>query len=83
MTIDLETLLQEAHEKVGSAADLRALDDVRVAYLGKTGAITEQLKQLGKLPKEERSQAGQAINKAKQTVQKAMKAEKSHWSRKS
>ena len=76
MTIDLETLLQEANEKVGSAADLRALDDVRVAYLGKTGAITEQLKQLGKLPKEERSAAGQAINKAKQAMQKAIESRK-------
>ena len=76
MSIDLETLLSEAQSKIDSAADLRALDEVRVAYLGKTGAITEQLKQLGKLPKEERSQAGQAINKAKQAVQQAIESRK-------
>lgn len=76
MTIDLDTLLSEAQAGVGAAADLRALDDIRVAYLGKTGAITEQLKQLGKLPKEERSQAGQAINQAKQAVQKAIESRK-------
>lgn len=77
MTSDLETLLQQAQEKVDSAENLRALDEVRVAYLGKTGAFTEQLKQLGKLPKEERPQAGQAINKAKQALQKAIETRKS------
>ena len=76
MTIDLDTLLEQAQDKINNAADLRALDDVRVAYLGKSGAITEQLKQLGKLPKEERSQAGQAINQAKQSVQQAIEARK-------
>ena len=76
MSIDLDTLLSEAQAKIEAAGDLRALDEVRVAYLGKTGAITEQLKQLGKLPKEERSQAGQAINKAKQAVQQSIEARK-------
>jgi phenylalanyl-tRNA synthetase alpha chain len=76
MSIDLDTLLSEAQAKIEAAGDLRALDEVRVAYLGKTGAITEQLKQLGKLPKEERSQAGQAINKAKQAVQQTIEARK-------
>jgi len=76
MSIDLDTLLSEAQAKIEAAGDLRALDEVRVAYLGKTGAITEQLKQLGKLPKEERSQAGQAINKAKQVVQQSIEARK-------
>ncbi len=74
--MDLEILLSEAQSKIDDAGDLRALDEVRVAYLGKTGAITEQLKQLGKLPKEERSQAGQAINKAKQSVQLSIEARK-------
>ena len=77
MTIDLETLLEQAQDKIKNATDLRALDEVRVTYLGKSGAITEQLKQLGKLPKEERSQAGQAINQAKQAVQQAIEARKS------
>ncbi|MBT8439471.1 MAG: phenylalanine--tRNA ligase subunit alpha [Gammaproteobacteria bacterium] len=77
MSIDLDTVLSKAQAEIEAAGDLRALDEVRVAYLGKTGAITEQLKQLGKLPKEERSQAGQAINKAKQAVQQAIESRKS------
>ncbi len=76
MTTDLDKLLEQANAELGQAADLKSLDDVRVAYLGKSGRITEQLKSLGKLPKEERSQAGQVINQAKQTLQKALEARK-------
>ena len=76
MSKELETLLEEAQAAVDGAADLRALDDVRVEYLGKSGVFTEQLKGLGKLPKEERPAAGQAINKAKQAMQKAIEARK-------
>ena len=76
MTIDLDTLLSEAQNQIQAAMDLRALDEVRVAYLGKSGKITEQLKGLGKLPKEERSAAGQHINKAKQALQEAIQQRK-------
>ena len=41
MTIDLDTLLSEAQNQIQAAMDLRALDEVRVAYLGKSGKITD------------------------------------------
>ncbi len=72
----LATLEQQAREAIDAAADLKALDAVRVQYLGKKGLLTEQLKQLGKLPAEERPQAGQAINVAKRQVQQAIEARK-------
>ncbi len=65
----LSQLVDEATALIDNATSLAALDEVRVRYLGKSGLITAQLKQLGKLPKEERPQAGQAINKAKQALQ--------------
>ncbi len=67
--IDLESLLKEARQKIAAVADLQALDDVRVAYLGKKGSLTELLKQLGSLSAEERPKAGQAINAAKKELQ--------------
>jgi phenylalanyl-tRNA synthetase alpha chain len=39
-----------------------------VQYLGKKGALTEYLKQLGSLPPEERPKVGQAVNEAKRTL---------------
>lgn len=76
MATELEQVLSEAEAAVKGAADLRALDEVRVRYLGKTGVFTAQLKQLGRLPKDQRPAAGQAINKAKQALQQSIEARK-------
>ena len=66
---ELNQLVSAATKLIVDADTLSALDDVRVQYLGKSGLLTAQLKQLGKLPKEQRPQAGQAINIAKQALQ--------------
>ena len=66
---DLNELAQRASREVAEAADLAALDLVRVSYLGKKGALTERLKGLGKLPAEQRREAGQVINQVKQALQ--------------
>jgi len=65
----LEQISKEAELAVEQAADPRALDEVRVKFLGKKGLLTAQLKSLGKLSAEERPKAGAAINVAKQTLQ--------------
>ncbi len=64
----LTQLMEEAQAQLKNAKSLVELDEVRVHYLGKKGLITGQLKQLGKLPPEERKGAGQEINKVKQAV---------------
>lgn len=76
MSDELTTLLHTALAAVEAANDLRALDEVRVQYLGKSGQFTGRLKQLGKLPADERKAAGQAINQAKQSFQAALEARK-------
>ena len=68
----LSELEQQAVQEIADAADVPALDGVRVRYLGKKGLLTQQLKQLGSLPAEDRPAAGQAINRAKQTLQQAI-----------
>ena len=67
---DLEQLTREAESAIESADSLSDLDQLRVQYLGKKGKLTELLKGLGKLPAEERPQAGQEINKSKQALNK-------------
>ena len=71
---ELSELESAALAAVAAAADAAVLDDVRVQYLGKKGLLTQQLKQLGGLPPEERPAAGQAINRIKQQVQQAIDA---------
>jgi phenylalanyl-tRNA synthetase alpha chain len=69
---DLSSLLQQALEEVAKCGDLPALDEVRVRWLGKKGAFTDQLKALGALPATERPAAGQRINEAKERLQAAI-----------
>ena len=76
MQNELNQLVEAAEQAINQAADLKSLDDIRVSYLGKKGSITERMKSLGKLPKEEKPAAGQAINVAKQAVQKSLEARK-------
>ncbi|MGD8534174.1 MAG: phenylalanine--tRNA ligase subunit alpha, partial [Gammaproteobacteria bacterium] len=71
---NISALLDEGREAVQATESLEALDEIRVRYLGKKGALTQQLKQLGSLPAEERPAAGQAINKAKQDLQQSIEA---------
>ena len=75
---DLATLTGQALAEVAACGDLTALEDVRVRWLGKKGALTEQLKALGSLPAAERPAAGARINEAKEQVQAALEARRVH-----
>ena len=68
----LDELEQQALQAIAEAGTTSTLDDVRVRYLGKKGLLTQQLKQLGALPAEQRPAAGQEINRIKQQVQQAI-----------
>jgi phenylalanyl-tRNA synthetase alpha chain len=70
----LAELEKQVLQEVADASDTAVLDDVRVRYLGKKGLLTQQLKQLGTLPAEERPAAGQEINRIKQQTQQAIEA---------
>jgi phenylalanyl-tRNA synthetase alpha chain len=61
-------LLEEAESAVATAPDLGQLDTIRVKYLGKKGALTLELRELGSLPAEQRPAAGQEINSAKERL---------------
>jgi phenylalanyl-tRNA synthetase alpha chain len=67
-----ETLLAD----VAGAADLRAIEDVRIAALGRKGRVTELMAKLGSLPPEQRRGFGQAVNALKQRVTNAIEARK-------
>lgn len=73
---ELVELVRSAQTELAKASDLSELDQLRVHYLGKKGVLTDRLKQLGRLPAEQRPRAGQAINEAKHQVQSAIEARK-------
>ena len=72
----INKIITNATKSIASAMDLKALDDSRVQYLGKKGELTDLLKGLGKLSKEERPKMGEAINEAKVQIQKLIESRK-------
>jgi phenylalanyl-tRNA synthetase alpha chain len=69
---NLQSLTKAALAAVEHAADLRALDDVRVQYLGKKGEISQLMKGLGQLSAEERPIFGARVNEARDQVEAAL-----------
>ena len=74
---DLDTLRQQALADIAQAASPDALEQLRVALLGKSGSITAQLKALGSLPADQRKAAGEAINHLRDAVTDALTARRS------
>lgn len=65
MKEQLEKIRATALGEISSAADLKAIDDIRIKYLGKKGELTAILKQMGSLSPEERPIMGQLVNTVK------------------
>jgi len=76
MAIDTDSLFTEASSAISAVESLDQLDQIRVQYLGKKGSLTELLKGLKNLSGQEKKDAGQAINKIKQALQKQIEAKK-------
>ena len=72
----LENIKAEAVVAIEAASDIAALEELRVSYLGKKGALTGLLKNLGQLSAEERPKAGAEINAVKQQLNEQLNARK-------
>lgn len=64
----LDSILQTAQQAIAECDSTEQLEQIRVAYLGKKGKLTEFLKNLGALPAPDRPKAGQAVNAMKQEI---------------
>jgi phenylalanyl-tRNA synthetase alpha chain len=71
---DLGKLETEILTSVAAAADEAALENVRVAALGKKGTVSALLATLGKMAPDERKVQGAAINAVKDKVTEALAA---------
>ena len=69
---ELQKLESQSLANIANLSTLDTLEETRVNLLGKTGEITQLLKQLGSMPAEERKSFGQAVNQVKVTVQAAL-----------
>ncbi len=69
MKEQLEAIRAQAEAELENAASQQALEELRIKYLGKKGALTAILKQMGKLSAEERPVIGQLANQVRASIE--------------
>ena len=65
----LKKLIESAKKDFEECTTLTELDNAKSKYIGKTGPLTEAMRALSKLPKEEKPKAGAFINEVKQSIE--------------
>jgi phenylalanyl-tRNA synthetase alpha chain len=73
---DIQALKQSALAEAGSAADLAAVEAVRVKYLGRNGLLPEIMKGIGKADPATRKELGQQANELKNELTASIDARK-------
>lgn len=74
----IDVILDRANTSIAKTQNLQELEDLRVSFLGKKGELTALLKGLGKFSKEQRPKMGEAINRAKVSIQTLLTDKKNH-----
>jgi len=73
---DLDLIVNEALAQFAGIDDADKLEQAKARYLGKSGALTDLLKGLGKLPAAERPAMGSRINAAKEKLETALREQR-------
>jgi phenylalanyl-tRNA synthetase alpha chain len=76
MSQELEAIREKFVAASAVAGSVAELEQVRVEALGKKGAVTQRMKNLGGLDPEARKAAGQALNQVKEAIAAAIEARK-------
>jgi len=71
LNISIDQIYQEALQELKAAADPQAIQDISVRYLGRKGIITQFLRNISKLPADQRPAAGKQANEVKNLLDAA------------
>ncbi|MDF3381529.1 MULTISPECIES: phenylalanine--tRNA ligase subunit alpha [Sulfitobacter] len=72
----MDDLKQKYLSQIANAGDESALEDIRLAAVGKKGEVALKMRELGKMTPEERQVAGPALNALKDEINSALAAKK-------
>ena len=64
----IEELREKFMTELKGTVDMSSLEELRLGFMSKKGAISDLMKELGKIPNEQKKEAGQMINSFKQEV---------------
>ncbi len=66
---NIQPFLTQAQTEIEQCSSTAELDAVELRYLGKKGALSALLRQIGNLPPEQRPAFGQAVNRAREQIE--------------
>jgi phenylalanyl-tRNA synthetase alpha chain len=70
----VDQIYQKALDELGSASASQQIEDLSVRYLGRKGMLTQFLRNISRLPAEQRPEAGKRANEVKKELDQAFKA---------
>ncbi|WP_108773940.1 phenylalanine--tRNA ligase subunit alpha [Lactimicrobium massiliense] len=71
---EIQSVKEEALQKIAEAGDLDTLQQLRVSYLGKKGSVQQLMAVMKTLPREEKPAFGQQVNQVKKEITDALGA---------
>ncbi len=72
MNEKLQKIKEDALEKIRTAQDMNALNDIRVSVLGKKGVLTEIMKSMKTIPPKDRPAFGKLVNSTREEIEANM-----------
>lgn len=82
MRDQIDDLQRRVSKEIEEAGTLAELDEVRIKYLGKKGELTNLLKAVGSLPKEERPEFGAKVNSLREAIETGLREKSGYLDRK-
>lgn len=79
MEKELMTIKNNALSLILEAKDEKELEELKLQFLGRSGALTKALKELTKIPKEKRPEMGVLANETKQIIESAIEQSVGHF----
>ena len=68
----LKVIVDDALDKVQESNKLNELNDIRIAFLGKKGELTNVLKSMKEVDPKDRPAVGQLVNKARASIEEQL-----------
>lgn len=78
----LQSIREKALAQINSSDSLDRLNEIRVAYLGKKGELTEVLKGMKEVAAEDRPMVGQLVNETRAAIEEMLEQTKSKMAKK-
>lgn len=82
MNPEFATIKSNAVSLILEAKSLEELEELKLQFLGRSGTLTLAIKEIAKLPKEDRPQAGQQANEIKKIIEDALSGQEAQFSKK-